>query len=46
MSEKWSMEFFPTSGGMGPAANVVYKSISSMNAQKYDNILIVSKTLH
>ena len=31
---------FSTSGGMGPTANMVYKRISSMNAQKHD------KTLH
>ena len=43
VSEKWSMEF-STSGGMGPTANVVYKRISSMIAQKHDKTY--SKTLH
>ncbi len=28
------MDVFSTSGGMGPIANVVYKRIASMTAQK------------
>ena len=35
---------FSTSGGMGPTANVVYKRIASMIAQKHDKTY--SKTLH
>ena len=35
---------FSTSGGMGPTANMVYKRISSMIAQKHDKTY--SKTLH
>ena len=40
-SGAWS---FSTSGGMGPTANVVYKRIASMIAQKHDKTY--SKTLH
>ena len=35
---------FSTSGGMGPTANVVYKRLASMIAQKHDKTY--SKTLH
>ena len=42
--ESFSPLVFSTSGGMGPTANVVYKRIASMIAQKHDKTY--SKTLH
>ena len=48
-SERWIMVpspplVFSTAGGMGPTANVVYKRIASMIAQKHDETY--NKTLH
>ena len=39
-----NVSVFSTSGGMGPTANVIYKRISSMIAQKHD--IAYSKILH